>query len=120
MDLDHVRSYISRTVSKTRYRAEVQNKMSFAINTEDVMKKLIEQDGKCNMTGWPMEFTRGGDFHGTNPLGCTIDRIDSTKGYRKDNIQLVCWIANKIKSDLPYQTFLDLCESVSKNAKRKS
>jgi hypothetical protein len=120
MNLELARSYLGRTVSKTRYRAEVQKGIHFHINIDHVMKLLVEQDGKCSYTGWEMEFTRGGDLHGCNPMGCTIDRIDSTKGYVKGNVHLVCWIVNKTKSDLTSEQFLTICESVFKNAKRIS
>jgi hypothetical protein len=30
---------------------------------------------------------------------CRIDRIDTSKGYLKDNIKVISWRANRLKSD---------------------
>ena len=43
------------------------------------------------------------------------DRIDSTKGYTKDNIQLVTMAANQMKNDLQMDEFISLCKSVINN-----
>lgn len=42
----------------------------------------------------------------------SIDRIDSTKGYTKDNTQLVCDIVNRMKLDLPMNEFVILCKII--------
>ena len=42
----------------------------------------------------------------------SIDRIDSTKGYTKDNTQLVCDIVNRMKLDLPMNEFVTLCKII--------
>lgn len=38
----------------------------------------------------------------------SLDRIDSSRGYEKDNIQLTCWFANYWKGSQPNDTFLKL------------
>jgi len=43
------------------------------------------------------------------------DSIDSTKGYEKDNIQLVGAIINRMKSDLTDKEFIDICKTVIDN-----
>lgn len=46
----------------------------------------------------------------------SVDRIDSKKGYTRDNVQLVCMAINQMKSDLDNNTFYNLCKAVYKNA----
>lgn len=29
----------------------------------------------------------------------SLDRVDTTRGYTKDNIRVICWRANRLKSD---------------------
>ena len=45
----------------------------------------------------------------------SLDRIDSTKGYSKDNIQWVHKDINCMKMDFSQQYFIDLCVKVAKN-----
>lgn len=107
-------SFLSRTLSKTRYEASNRRGLSFELSLFDVLHLVDTQKGKCALTGWSLEFTRGGNFKGgTNPRGCTIDRLDNAKGYHKDNVQLVCWMANLIRGSLSLLEFKELCEAVT-------
>lgn len=69
--------------------------------TVDFINKLIEkQQNKCYWLGIPMISTRY--KKGTaNPLKLTVDRIDSTKGYTKENTVLCSYLANSGKSNTP-------------------
>lgn len=115
MNLAEARSFLSRTVSKTRYSAREVRNIDFDIDTDYVMGLLVQQQGQCALTGWPLEFTRGGAWNGKNPRGATMDRIDSSKGYVRGNIQLTCGIANVIKSSLNNSEFIQLCSAVTKH-----
>lgn len=108
------RAFISRSLAKTKFKARTERNLEFDLTLDDVMYVLREQKYKCALTGWNLEFVNGGDFHGTNPRGCTIDRIDNNRGYVKDNIQLACCMANIIRSDMPISQFADLATAVSK------
>jgi hypothetical protein len=48
----------------------------------------------------------------------SIDRIDSSKGYTKNNIQCVGGIVNKSKNELSDAEYLELCRAVVGNAER--
>ena len=75
-----------------------------------------KQNWLCATTGDELEFKRGGTmFNGqwSNPKSCTIDRIDSSKGYIKGNIQLVTWEVNCVKRHFDNQEFIDLCKRVA-------
>jgi len=73
------------------------------IGPQYCMNRYFEQNGKCVITGKILEFGPGKHTIGNNqnPLGASIDRIDSEKGYIRDNIQILTWAANKMKSNLP-------------------
>ena len=83
----------------------------FDIGEEDVLACWIAQEGKCAYTGWDMS-TISGDFRVVS-----IERIDNSKGYLKDNFILVCWCANKARSTLPLDLFFELCKAVSSKHK---
>lgn len=67
----------------------------------DLDIKFIEQKlilGKCEATGIPFEF--GADIkRRRHPFAPSIDRIDPTKGYTKENIQVVVFVHNAARGD---------------------
>ena len=70
-----------------------------------------EQDGKCAVTGLPMTHIRGKGFVTTN---ASIDRIDNTAGYTRDNIRLVCRQVNVMKGQLSDDELMKWCHRVIK------
>lgn len=62
------------------------------ITIED-LKAIYPSDGRCPIFGNILEFNEAG-FRDSSP---SIDRIDSSKGYTIDNIQVISWKANRIK-----------------------
>jgi hypothetical protein len=50
-----------------------------------------KQKGLCALTGIPMTYKF---YEGRVNTNLSVDRIDSAKGYSKDNVQLVCMAAN--------------------------
>ena len=68
------------------------------------LKNLYEkQNGKCAISGMPLELQIGTGK--PNPNKCSIDRIDSNRGYNHRNIWLVCWWVNQMKMDTTMDTF---------------
>lgn len=51
----------------------------------------------CPVLGIPLERNTGGRGHTSNSP--SIDRIDPTKGYTKDNVKVISMRANQLKSD---------------------
>lgn len=86
-------------INASKQRAKLKNR-EHSITLEDI-KDLYPVDGKCPVFGFNLEFNDAG-FRETSP---SIDRIDSDKGYTKDNIQIISWKANRLKA---YATVEDL------------
>ena len=85
--------------------------------THDYLKFLWEkQKGKCAITGIPMTYKF---YNGRTNTNVSIDRIDSSKGYTKDNIHLVCMVVNQMKNDLSIDELLSLCELIINNNKKQ-
>lgn len=78
-------------INASKQRAKL-NDREHDINVEDI-KAIYPVDGCCPIFGIKLEFN-GAGFRDNSP---SIDRIDSTKGYTRDNIQVISWKANRIK-----------------------
>ena len=78
-------------INASKQRAKL-NDRKHDINVEDI-KAIYPVDGCCPIFGLKLEFN-GAGFRDSSP---SIDRIDSTKGYTRDNIQVISWKANRIK-----------------------
>lgn len=83
-------------------RASWSRGLLCGIDKEDVYNLWIQQSGKCALTGMPMEYSS----LGKNPLGASIDRIDSGQNYTPDNIHLVCWVVNQMKNNMTMEQFM--------------
>ena len=90
---------LSHRVSNLRLRA-ARAGIAFELTRADLEQKWLAQGGICPYTGVKMTHQQcapgSQDYFGN----VSVDRIDSTKGYTPDNIQLVCTWANVAKSNL--------------------
>ena len=78
-------------LNASRARAKEKNR-EHTLTKQDLFD-LFPKDGRCPIFGFNLEWN-GKGFRETSP---SIDRIDSTKGYTKDNVQIISWKANRIK-----------------------
>lgn len=74
-----------------------------------LMELYGTQKGLCAYTGDILELNAG---YSTT---LSVDRVDSSKGYTKDNVVLTTWEVNNCKQDLDLKDFTTLCEKVLKN-----
>jgi hypothetical protein len=92
--------------------------ISVNITIDDIKSQYNNQVGLCAMTRFKMTWIKHpneSETHINNKFNISVDRIDSNKGYTKDNIQLVCATANIIKNKLPQDKFIEICKKISKN-----
>ena len=86
------------------------------IYSDLTLEQLIElwnrQVGKCAISGVEMSYQRNKRQH--NMRNCSIDRIDSSKGYTIDNVQLVCWIVNRMKGEQSTEELIKWCNHILK------
>ena len=86
---------------RARKRAENSN-LDFSLVVEDIVIPSV-----CPYLGVPLVLN-GGD---TSP---SIDRIDNTKGYSKDNIEIISFKANRMKNTASVQELIRFSKSVLK------
>lgn len=73
----------------------------------------VKQKGICALSGLPIMIanTIRGDQVGETTA--SLDRIDSSKGYSRDNVQWTHKLVNKMKWNLEEAKFVELCRAVA-------
>ena len=88
--------------------AKARGSSRFTSPSKVYVDLFVTQGGKCALTGWDISFTK------TEVAGRTasLDRIDSSKGYTKDNVQWVHKLANRAKVNLSDSDFYLMCKAI--------
>lgn len=81
------------------------------ITPEDIVILFERQEGRCSRTG--IKFTADHNSEaGSGPFQPSVDRIDSTKPYTLDNVQLVVWMYNRMKGEHTTEEFAELLSMI--------
>jgi hypothetical protein len=80
-------------INASKQRAKKKN-ILHDLTIED-LRLIYPKDGKCPVFGFVLKFGNAG-FRDHSP---SIDKIDSKGGYTKDNVQVISWKANRLKTD---------------------
>jgi hypothetical protein len=118
-DADPRLKFLKKNLSRAKHR---DDPWDVEIDVFDCWMIGEKQNWLCAVTKQPLEFTRGGTYFGgqwSNPMSCTIDRLDSSKGYVEGNVHLVTWKYNRFKNDYSDEDLKLLCESTVSFLKRK-
>ena len=85
---------------------------------EDLWELWESQQGICPYTGWKMvlpetssQYNREANVR--DPKRASLDRIDSSKGYIKGNVQFVCHMANVAKNDYTHDQMIEFCRAIA-------
>ena len=94
-----------------------RNKLLNNITKEYVYELFNEQQGKCKLSGIPIDLPKKWRDRGN--FTASLDRIDNSQGYVIGNVQWVHKHVNIMKNTFPQEMFLFLCQEISKNNKFK-
>lgn len=86
------------------------------ITLQDLKAQWNSQKGICPFTGWKLELPHSSQgFKDSSPMKyrASIDRIDSSKGYVKNNIQFITQMANLAKNNFTEEEVIEFCKAVS-------
>ncbi len=97
-------------------RAKTQG-LEFNITLEYLLYLWNYQKGKCALSDLNMTYELKVRRVPTN---VSIDKIDHTKGYTMDNIQLVCMACNQIKNDLSNEDMYKFCKAIVNKYENKN
>ena len=103
---------VTLLLSNARDRAKRTGK-SFSIDKEWLLENI--RKGKCELSGMPFIFEKGvsGNYR-ANPFGPSIDKIDPSLGYTKENCRIVCFCVNMARSDWGDDNLIKMCEAILK------
>lgn len=89
-------------LKQAKKRAKDRN-LEFNLTLEDIVIPEV-----CPIMGEPLQYVPDG-YSDYSP---SLDRIDSSKGYTKDNIQVISSIANRMKWNATREQLITFCKGV--------
>lgn len=106
------RKYWFRNIVRHCKNRALSNNMDFNIDEEFIISTLEKQENRCAISKIEFNFDKNDLLYTPS-----IDRIDSSKWYIKDNVQILCRIVNRMKTDLKQTEFLEICNKITINNK---
>lgn len=106
---------ISGTIFTRLKTYAARRSLPFELTIEGVYKLFIKQNGRCALTGVEIKFPANCRDSGT----ASLDRIDSSLGYTKRNVQWVHRVVNFMKQTLSNDALVDWCRLVVAHAELK-
>ena len=97
--------------NKFKLSSQLRN-IEFDITPEYLWDIFVEQDYRCNLTGWPIGWAEVGSDH-----TASIDRIDSSIGYIAGNIQLLHKDVNMAKQQYSQEYFINMAQAIANKVK---
>lgn len=105
---DVSRQYVRRLEIGARKRGK-----TFNLNAQDIWEVFLAQNKKCILSGLDLTFCP--DYNHPERQTASVDRKDNSKGYERDNIQIVHKTLNVCKMFLSQNEFIAMCNLVAKN-----
>jgi hypothetical protein len=99
----------SKYWSQLQRHAQTRNN-EFGITIQEVWNLFLTQARRCALTGRLIRFARQ---YGRDEQTASLDRIDSSRGYVRDNIQWIHKDVNSLKGNLNEEKFISLCRLVA-------
>jgi hypothetical protein len=102
-------SYKNFISSILNHASQRKQHLGFNIDLIYLLQIYSEQNGLCAISGVQMTHIAGCGKVNTN---ISIDRIDSSKGYVRGNVQFVCDYVNRMKQNLLIDEMLWWCDRI--------
>ena len=103
-----------RSLMKVMRLREHKDNKHVNVTLQDLKELWEKQGGRCPYTGWQLVLhTSTKDKPPKTPNRASVDRIDSSRGYEKDNIQIVSMIYQFAKNSWSDADVKHFCDAVS-------
>jgi hypothetical protein len=97
----------------------IKRGLEFSITIDDLKELFKVQNGRCALSGRNIKIQNKMSHGKFDRPTASIDRINSKLGYIRSNIQLVHKDFNRMKWDLPQETFIKMCQEISEYQESK-
>lgn len=77
---------------------------------EEFVLRLMDSE-RCSVTGITFDYSKPTKTK-KNPFAPSLDRIDSNRGYYKDNVRLVIWQYNLMKGEITDNQLYEICKEI--------
>ncbi len=94
-----------------------ERNIKFQLTIEYAWNLFLEQNRKCALSGIELKFPKQQREKSKFKNKPSLDRIDSSKGYIKGNVQWVDTRINYMKLDHDQSEFLELCKLITEHRK---
>lgn len=105
---------LSKTLYSRFQKAAYKRNIEWNVSMEYLWDIFTEQSGKCALS--KIEIVLNTSLcrkKGMSNITASLDRIDSSKGYIKGNVQWVHKDVNKMKQDLNETYFVEMCKKIA-------
>lgn len=96
----------------TKHTAKTKN-IDFNLDLDFLKNLWKKQNGKCPYTNIPMILADTPISKNRSLKAASLDRIDSSQGYIKDNVEFVCRFVNLGKNTFPQNEVKDFFKEIS-------
>lgn len=107
---------ISSTYFKRCEKGAKQRNLEFSVNYIDLWNQWEKQEFKCALSGMELIIKR--NYRERHEMTASLDRIDSSMGYTKENIQWIHKDINKMKNNYSDEYFISICKLIANNNKK--
>lgn len=98
-------NFLNSKIRESLQRKHLENELTLEL----LMDIYNKQNGKCFYSGRELQITR----RNLSIDSLSIDRIDSSRGYVKDNVVLCSSVANFMKQNYNLNVFLEVCKQIT-------
>ena len=107
---------VSGTIQRDKQK--YQSSEEYIIDLKFIKQLFKKQNGKCYWYNIKLEID---SIEGSrNPSKLTIDRLDCTKGYTKENVVLACYAANCGRGDCSVENWKSIINNIKNGLNTKS
>ena len=107
---------VSGTIQRDKQK--YQSSEEYIIDLKFIKQLFKKQNGKCYWYNIELEID---SIEGSrNPSKLTIDRLDCTKGYTKENVVLACYAANCGRADCSVESWKSIINNIKDGLNTKS